>query len=102
MREITPDTIRALEKIEPIAGELNIKVSADGSFLYIDDPYEGETAIGISCNSTYATIMEFIGGLVLRHARDRRWTVSPKQTEKIKKYWVSMDAVKKMEAKNDD
>lgn len=92
---MTPDTERALKIIEPIAKELNIKVSAEGGLLYIDDPYEGETAIGISCNSTYATIMEFIGVLALRHARDRRWEVSKKQQETIKRYWVSMDALRK-------
>ena len=94
---MTPDTERALKIIEPIAKELNIKVSAEGRLLYIDDPYEGETAIGISCNSTYATIMEFIGVLTLRHARDRRWKVSEKQQETIKRYWVSMDAIRKVE-----
>lgn len=99
---MTPDTERALKIIEPIAKALNISVSADNKFLYIDDPYEGETAIGISCNSAYATIMEFIGVLTLRHARDRRWEVSKKQQETIKRYWISMDAVEKMEAKNDD
>lgn len=94
---MTPDTERALKIIEPIAKELNIKVSADDKRLYVDDPYFGETAIGISENSTYATLMEFIGVLTLRHARDRRWEVSKKQQETIKRYWVSMDALRKVE-----
>lgn len=94
---MTPDTERALKIIEPIAKELNIRVSADDKRLYVDDPYFGETAIGISCNSTYATLMEFIGVLTLRHARDRRWEVSKKQQETIKRYWVSMDALRKVE-----
>ena len=93
---MTPDTERALKIIEPIAKALNIDISADDNrLLYIDDPYEGETAIGISGNSTYATLMEFIGVLTLRHARDRRWKVSEKQQETIKRYWISMDALRK-------
>ncbi len=92
---MTPDTERALEIIRPIAYELNISVSADDKRLYIDDPYEGEMAIGISYNSTHATLMEFIGVLVLRHARDRQWELTPKQEERIKRYWISMDALRK-------
>jgi len=97
---MTPDTERALLIIHPIAKELNIKVSAEGRLLYIDDPYEGETAIGISGNSTYATLMEFIGVLVMRHARDRRWEVSKKQQETIKRYWISMDALERLNSEN--
>ena len=97
---MTPDTERALKIIEPIAKALNIDVSADDNrLLYIDDPYEGETAIGISGNSTYATLMEFIGVLTLRHARNRRWEVSKKQQETIKRYWVSMDALERTVSK---
>lgn len=89
---MTPDTERALEIIRPMAKEFNITVDAYERFLFVDDPYNGEFAIGISGNSTYATLMEFIGVLTLRHARDRRWEVSKKQQETIKRYWVSMDA----------
>ena len=92
---MTPDTERAIKIIEPIAKELNIKVSADDKRLYVDDPYFGETAIGISGNSTYATLMEFIGVLVMRHAMDRYWELSKKQQETIKRYWISMDALRK-------
>ena len=53
---MTEDTKRAIEAIEPIAKELNIKVTADDSFLYCNGQ-----AIGIGCNSAYATIKEFIG-----------------------------------------
>ena len=93
---MTPDTERALKIIEPIANALNIKVSADDKRLYIDDPYEGEAAIGISCNSTYATLMEFIGLLTMRHARDRHWKLTKNQQETIKRYWISMDALRKV------
>lgn len=88
---MTPDTERALKAIEPIAEELNIKVSADDRLLYIDD-----IAVGISCNSTYATLMEFIGYLILCHADDRRWKVTPAQKDVIERYWVSQDALAKI------
>ena len=97
---MTPDTERALKIVEPIAKALNISVSADNKFLYIDDPYEGETAIGISGNSTYATLMEFIGLLALRHARDRRWELTKKQQETIKRYWISMDALERLNSED--
>lgn len=53
---MTEDTKRAIEAIDPIAKELKIKVTADDSFLYCNGQ-----AIGIGCNSAYATIKEFIG-----------------------------------------
>lgn len=52
---MTEDTKRAIEAIEPIAKELHIKVTADDSFLYCNGQ-----AIGIGCNSAYATVTEFI------------------------------------------
>lgn len=65
---MTDDTRRALEVIEPIAEILGIsEVRADNKFLYIDGH-----AIGISGNSTYATVMEFIGVCTIRYCRKFR------------------------------
>lgn len=99
---MTEDTRRALEIIKPIAEQLNIKVSADECLLYVDDPYEGEFAVGIGCNSTYATLMEFIGLLVLRHARDRMWDIGGRQAKTVKRYWISQEALNKMRGIADD
>lgn len=52
---MTEDTKRALEVIAPLAKELHIQVDADNSFLYCNGQ-----AIGIGCNSTYATLNEFV------------------------------------------
>ena len=53
---MTDDTKRALEIIAPMAKEFCIEVKADYEFLYCNGQ-----AIGIACNSTYATVKEFIG-----------------------------------------
>ena len=60
-KDMTNDTKRALELIEPMAKELNIEVKADDKLLYCNGQ-----AIGIACNSTYATINEFLGYAFLR------------------------------------
>lgn len=86
---MTEDTKRALAIIEPMAKELRIKVDADDTHLYVG----GET-IGIACNSTYATIMEFIGYLVTYHANKNRWALTSKQVERVKRYWKKDGAQK--------
>ena len=55
---MTEDTRRALQIIEPIMQELGVEVETTDKpcCLYLDGQ-----AIGISCNSTYATVMEAIG-----------------------------------------
>ena len=93
---MTTDTERALDMIRPIARELNIDITADNHCLYVDDPYIGEAAIGIGCNSTYATLMEFIGLLVLRHANDRGWEPTAAQVKRIKRYWTSSEVLEKL------
>ena len=55
---MTQYTKRAIEIITPIANELNLKVSASDRFLKVSRHNEDDVYIGISCNSTYATLME--------------------------------------------
>ena len=93
---MTNDTKRALEIIEPMAKELNIEVSADDRLLYCNGQ-----AIGISCNSTYATINEFLGFAFLRMCeREYRFRESIEEAqmlqEDIRRYWVSDAVLKKM------
>ena len=62
---MSEDTARALEVIEPMAKALNIHVRADRKFLYLNGQ-----AIGIGCNSSYATIMEFVGYVFAKYWTD--------------------------------
>lgn len=89
MREMTNDTRIALEKIRPFAYELGIDVDADGSFLYCNGQ-----AIGIGCNSTYATINEFLGYAFLRMCeREYRFqegaAYAKELKQAVKRYWFS-------------
>lgn len=93
---MTNDTQKALEVIIPLAAYLNIEVSADDRLLYCNGQ-----AIGISCNSTYATINEFLGYAFLRMCqREYRFRDSIEEAqmlqEDIKRYWVSDAVLKKM------
>ena len=89
---MTRDTERALELIKPIAEELGIDVSADDKILYIDD-----IGIGISCNSTYATLCEFIGYLIInKYNRFRKLNFSSEQLDDIRAYWVSPQFLEKL------
>ena len=88
---MTNDTKRALEIIKPIADELNIKVNADDRLLYCNGQ-----AIGIGCNSTYATIMEFIGYvLVKEYSKWRR--LNTRLFDDARRYWVSEEMLKKLQ-----
>lgn len=90
---MTRDTERAIEIIAPICGELGITVDADKDFLYCNGQ-----AIGISCNSTYATLNEFIGYLMvdLCNREHQRYNM-PKELEKsIKRYWFTDEQIQKM------
>lgn len=92
---MTEDTKRALEVITPMAKELNIKVSADRNFLYCNGQ-----AIGIGCNSTYATIKEFIGyvfATVYKHdVFDMHGEKIPlKVMGRVKDYWFTAEQLKK-------
>lgn len=89
---MTEDTRRALEIIKPIAKELNVKVDADNSILYL-----GDQAIGIGCNSTYATVMEAIGYFFLmEYTHWRKVDVTKETGEDIRRYWISRTALKKL------
>lgn len=92
---MTEDTKRALEVITPMAKELHIQVDADNSFLYCNGQ-----AIGIGCNSTYATIKEFIGyvfATVYKHdVFDLHGEkVPPKVMARVKDYWFTKEQMKK-------
>ena len=89
MKEMTDDTRRALEASAPLAKELTVTVSADHNFLYCNGQ-----AIGIGCNSTFATLMEFIGYLMVKvYAKDLLQLRGVKLTSEfvsvIKRYWYT-------------
>lgn len=90
---MTQDTEKALEIIEPMAKALNIEVSADNRFLYCNDQ-----AIGISANSTFATLMEFIGYVMVTvYQKDFRMCDKlPRKYERevIRRYWFSREQMK--------
>ena len=89
---MTEDTKRALEIIQPIAEILNFKVSATDNLLFMNDQ-----AIGISCNSTYATLFEMIGWIFWEKWLDHRPLRDDESLEEtIKRYWVSKEKLKKL------
>ncbi|MBR6982112.1 MAG: hypothetical protein IKH75_01040 [Ruminococcus sp.] len=87
---MTEDTRRALEAIAPIAKELNISIRADRHFLYCNGQ-----AIGIGCNSTYATINEFLAYcMVWLSRREYRFRNIPEGFESaLKRYWHTDEQV---------
>lgn len=80
--EMTKDTKRALEIIKPMADELGIQVKANRFYLYCDDQ-----AICIGYNSTYATVMEFIGYVIIYWAKKKDVGVARPMLDRIKRYW---------------
>ncbi len=83
---MTSDTEKAMEIIKPMAKELNIDVSADDHCLYCNGQ-----AIGIACNSTYATLNEFLGYAMwwMFTRNHSRWAAMPDRfSYMVKKYWV--------------
>lgn len=99
---MTEDTKRAMEMIRPIAKELGICVNADGNWLLCD-----EQAIGIACNSTYATVVEFIA-YCMYHLDKRelrfRGVISwnEQAADAVKRYWLSKHLAMKMGKGNQD
>lgn len=80
---MTDDTKKALEIIQPIADLLDIKVSANENYLYAD-----HVRIGITFNSTRATVMEFIGFLFMaKYHSWRQLDVPQEMAEDIERYW---------------
>lgn len=92
---MTEDTKRAMEIIVPMAKELSIDVKADDSFLYCNGQ-----AIGIGCNSIYATIKEFIGyvfATVYKHdVFDMHNEALPaKVLNRVREYWFTKAQLEK-------
>lgn len=83
---MTPDTEKAVFALKPLCNALSIEVWADEKRLYINGQ-----AIGISYNSTWATLMEAVGYIFLKcYDRDfRRGALNPGQIDcVIKRYWI--------------
>ncbi len=92
---MTDDTKRAVEILRPIMEELRIPMEATNSRLVLRDD-----AIGIECNSTWATVMEAIGWLFLKaYAQDFRPSVSKEMDydlrEDIQRYWIKRKILQK-------
>lgn len=91
---MTDDTKRALEAIEPMAKALNIKVLADDRFLYLNGQ-----AIGIGCNSTWATVNEFIGYAFLKVWMKDKYMyceMSDELRDRIKRYWFTPEQLEQV------
>lgn len=91
---MTDDTKRALEGIEPMAKALNIQVRADNRFLYLNGQ-----AIGIGCNSAYATINEFIGYAFLTVWMKDKYMyceLSDELRDRIKRYWFTPEQLEQV------
>ena len=83
---MTKDTERALEIIKPIAEMVGVEVKADDVLLYINN----DGGIGIIGNSTRATVMEFVGWLIIYYdSHFRNLVLSDRQLETIKMFWYS-------------
>ena len=94
MTVMTENTRRALEIIKPIADFLKIEVSADWKVLYVN-----EIGIGIACNSTYATVMEFIGFLLMsEYPKFRGIHIDKWDIDAIERYWVCGELLQKLKA----
>lgn len=91
---MTDDTNRALEAIRPIADVLNISVAADDKFLYLNGQ-----AIGIGCNSTWATVNEFIGYAFLKVWMKDKYMyceLSDELRDRIKRYWFTPEQMEQV------
>lgn len=92
MSEMSEDTAKALEVIEPMAKALNIHVRADRKFLYLNGQ-----AIGIGCNSSYATIMEFVGYVFVKYWTDGKSIKIPGTLkERIRRYWFTPEELEQV------
>lgn len=89
---MTEDTRKALEIIRPIANMVGVEVKADDNLLYINN----DGGIGIAFNSTKATVLEFVGWLIIyydSHFRDLE--LSDKQLDTIKQFWYSQSEIER-------
>lgn len=94
MKPMSDDTKRALETIQPMANELGIQVRADGQFLYCNGQ-----AIGIGCNSAWATINEFIAYAFLKiWAKDKYMycEITDELMDRIKRYWFTPEQLEQV------
>ena len=87
---MTNDTKHALEAAKPIADVLDITIDADDDFLYCNGQ-----AIGIGCNSTYATILEFLAYCIVWMSKhEYRYEKLPVGFETaLKRYWFTKEQV---------
>lgn len=92
---MTPDTERAIEIVKPIADELGIKVSATDNHL-ICEYHSVITYIGITYNSTYATLMEFIGYLIDYYCDHKEVDPGEELNERYHRYWRTAEAVEQI------
>ena len=93
-REMTEDTRRAIAIIQPLLDSLGVEAEADDSVLYMDGQ-----AIGIGCNSTYATVMEAIGWIFWERYSKKFRPVDIAKGEvddTIKRFWISKAVLKKI------
>ena len=89
---MTYDTMKALELIKPISSELGFNVYADDNYMYIKGTYLREAVICITANSTYATLNEFIGVLILLYNKNFRFlNLSDEQENAIRNSWKVLD-----------
>ena len=89
---MTKDTERALEIIAPIAKELGVEVTADDNLLYINN----DGGIGITFNSTRATVLEFVGWLIVYY--DGVWRdlkLTDEQQQIIRSFWYSQAEIER-------
>lgn len=99
MKEPTEDTKRALAVIKPLADQIGISVSADDWLLYCNGQ-----AIGIDCNSTYATIKEFIGYAVWfldKTDTTYRLNIPSAVKKRIQRYWLSPEVISYIRMKSE-
>ena len=89
---MTPDTERAINAIKPLCDALRIEVAADNARLYMNGQ-----AIGIACNSTYATLNEFLGyAIIWLGSREYRYKVPENYKKELKRYWFTDEQIEKM------
>lgn len=89
---MTEDTKKALEIVKPIADFLHIEIHADNNFLFCNGQ-----AIGITYNSTYATVYEFIGYLIDKYC-DKKGTTYKDLQEVVHRTWYNESQMKDIEA----
>ena len=89
---MTRDTEMALNIIEPIARMVGVEVEADDNLLYINN----DGGIGIAFNSTKATVLEFVGWLIIYYdSYFRCLGLSEKQLDTIKQFWYSQSEIER-------